>query len=421
MAMQNSEVLTKNLMEQICHKDNLNRAYKRVKSNKGSAGVDGMTADHLLSYLKAEGETLKLSLLEGNYQPKPVRCVMIPKPGGGDRQLGIPTVIDRFIQQAIYQVLEKIYEPQFSNSSFGFRPNRSAHMALHQAKSYVESGRIWVVDMDLEKFFDRVNHDILMSKLSKVIEDKRLLKLIRRYLQSGIMHEGVIISRYEGTPQGGPLSPLLSNIMLDELDKELEKRGHKFCRYADDQNIYVSSKRAGERIYASVKRFLEVKLKLKVNGAKSAVAKVSERKFLGYKLLTDGRLSIAKQSLKRAKDKVCALTKRNRGRSFEQVIKELNRFLVGWYNYFKHTETRSVFQKLDSWIRRKLRCYKLKQKKKFIGIVRFLKSRGISDKDARKLGSSGKGWWRLSHTKTIHRALDLAWFKSQQLYSLSGH
>jgi len=421
LAIDALEVLTENLMEQVCQSANLNRAYKRVKSNKGSAGIDGMRVNELGDHIREHKEQLITSLLEGSYNPQPVRHVMIPKPGGGERQLGIPTVMDRLVQQAIYQILEPLYESKFSDSSYGFRPKRSAHMALKQAKSYVESGRPWVVDMDLEKFFDRVNHDILMSRLARVIKDKRLLKILRRFLQSGIMQDGVVVDRYEGTPQGGPLSPLLSNILLDEVDKELERRGHKFCRYADDQNIYVSSQRAGERVYASIKQFLEVKLKLKVNEAKSAVAKVSERKFLGYRILTDGRLSLAPESLKRARDKVRALTKRNRGRSFEQVVNELNVFLKGWYNYFKQVETYSGFAKLDSWIRRKLRCYKLKQKKNFKSLLRFLKSEGIPDREARQIGSSGKGVWRLSGTHTLHRALDIAWFQSQGLFSLSGY
>lgn len=421
LAIPELEVLTENLMEQVCQSANLNRAYKRVKSNKGSAGIDRMRVNELGSYVREHKEQLISCLLDGSYTPQPVLQVMIPKPGGGERQLGIPTVVDRLVQQAIYQVLEPIYEPMFSDSSYGFRPKRSAHMALKQAKSYVESGRTWVVDMDLEKFFDRVNHDILMSRLARRIKDKRLLKIIRRFLQSGIMEDGVVLDRHEGTPQGGPLSPLLSNVLLDEVDKELERRGHKFCRYADDQNIYVSSQRAGERVYASIKRFLEVKLKLKVNEAKSTVAQVSERKFLGYRLLTDGRLSLAPESVKRARDKVRVLTKRSRGRSFEQVVSELNVFLKGWYNYFKLIETYSVFTQLDGWIRRKLRCYKLTQKKNFKSLFRFLKSRGIPEREARQLGSSGKGVWRLSCTQSLHRALDNAWFKSQGLFSLSGN
>jgi RNA-directed DNA polymerase len=370
VATHEPNVMTVELMEQVCLRANLVKAYKRVRANNGSAGVDGMTVDDFKVYLSSHSEQLFQSLRDGSYRPQAVRKVMIPKPGGGERQLGIPTVIDRFVQQAIHQVLSPIYEPMFSSSSFGFRPGRSAHMALLQAKSYVESGREWVVDMDLEKFFDRVNHDVLMSRIARVIKDKQLLKIIRRFLTSGIMQEGVIVSRHEGTPQGGPLSPLLSNILLDELDKELEQRGHKFCRYADDVNVYVHSKRAGERVYLSMKQFLETKLKLRVNEAKSAVAKVKERKFLGYRILGNGALIVAPESLQRAKDKIRQLTKRNRGRSFEQVIRELNRYLKGWLNYFKLAEFIVLWQRLDSWIRRKLRCYKLKQRKKCSPIVR---------------------------------------------------
>ncbi|MEO1857468.1 MAG: group II intron reverse transcriptase/maturase [Rubritalea sp.] len=413
--------MTVELMAQVCLRANLVKAYKRVRANKGSAGVDGMTVDDLKLYLSSHSEELFQSLRDGSYRPQAVRKVMIPKPGGGKRQLGIPTVIDRFVQQAIHQVLSPIYEPMFSGSSFGFRPGRSAHMALLQAKSYVESGREWVVDMDLEKFFDRVNHDVLMSRIARVIKDKQLLKIIRRFLTSGIMQDGVIVSRHEGTPQGGPLSPLLSNILLDELDKELERRGHKFCRYADDVNVYVHSKRAGERVYLSMKQFLETKLKLRINDAKSAVAKVQERKFLGYRILGDGSLSVAPESLKRAKDKIRQLTRRNRGRSFEQVIRELNRYLKGWLNYFKLAEFIKLWERLDSWIRRKLRCYKLKQRKKCSPIRKFLISLGVDERSARQISSSGKGWWRLSRTYTVHRALTVSWFKQQGLVSLSVH
>lgn len=410
--------LAVDLMEKICDRTNLNRAYKRVKANKGAPGVDGMTIEALGEYIREYKEQLIQSLIDGSYEPQAVRKVMIPKPGGGERQLGIPTVVDRLIQQAILQVLEPMFDKGFSESSFGFRPNRSAHQALKQAQKYIESGYTWVIDMDLEKFFDRVNHDILMSKLAKQIGDKRLLKIIRRYLTAGIMQEGVIMTRHEGVPQGGPLSPLLSNILLDELDKELERRGHKFCRYADDQNTYVRSKRAGERVYASIKLFLEKKLKLKVNEEKSAVAPVRERKFLGYRLLNDGKLTIAPKTLERLKDKIRQLTKRNRGRSLEQVIGELNSYLNGWINYFRLASAKSLLVDMDSWIRRKLRCYKLKQKKRGSSIIKLLMGLGVSEKEARQIGSSGKGWWRLSLTYAVHRALDNEWFKQQGLINL---
>jgi len=343
---------------------------------------------------------------------------MIPKPGGGERQLGIPTVRDRVVQQAILQVIEPMFDADFSESSFGFRPRRGAHDALKQAKSYVKAGYTWVVDIDLEKFFDRVNHDILMSKLAKRIGDKRLLRIIRRFLTAGTMQNGVVMNRQEGTPQGGPLSPLLSNILLDELDKELERRGHKFCRYADDQNIYVQSKRSCERVYQSIKQFIESKLKLKVNEEKSAVAPVRERTFLGYRLLNDGRLTVAPKSIERAKDRIRRISWRSRGRSLDQVINELNVFLKGWLNYYRLAEMRSLCAELDSWIRRKLRCYKLKQRKRGSSIVTLLMNLGVNETQARQLGSSGKGWWRLSRTEIVHRALGNDWFKHQGLMSL---
>lgn len=411
-------VLAVNLMELICESANLNRAYKRVKANGGTPGVDGMTVESIREYLREHKEQLIQSLLEGTYEPQPVRKVMIPKPGGGKRQLGIPTVVDRLVQQAILQVLEPMFDEGFSESSYGFRPNRSAHGALKKAKEYVEQGHTWVVDIDLEKFFDRVNHDILMSRLANRIGDKRLLKIIRRYLTAGIMQDGVVMTRHEGTPQGGPLSPLLSNILLDELDKELERRGHKFCRYADDQNIYVRSKRAGERVYSSIRRFLETRLKLRVNEEKSAVAHVRERKFLGYRILNDGTLTIAPKTVERAKDKIRLLTRRSRGRSLEQVIGELNSYLAGWLNYFRLAEAKGLMASMDSWVRRKLRCCKLKQKKRGSSIAKLLMSLGVSERESRQLGSSCKGWWRLSLTEAVHRALNNAWFKTKGLMSL---
>jgi RNA-directed DNA polymerase len=417
-ARKESCTLAVNLMEKICNVANLNQAYKRVKSNKGSAGVDGLTVQQLGAHIREHKEQLIKELMNGSYKPQPVKRVMIPKAGGGERQLGIPTVVDRLVQQAIHQILEPIFDANFSDSSYGFRPNRGAHGALKKAKAYVEDGHGWVVDIDLEKFFDRVNHDILMSKLAKRIEDKRLLRIIRRFLQAGVMEDGVITERYEGTPQGGPLSPLLSNILLDELDQELERRGHKFCRYADDQNIYVRSRQAGERVYASIKRFLEKRLRLKVNEEKSAVAEVRERKFLGYRILSDGRLTVSPQSIQRAKDKIREITKRNRGRSIEGVIPELNEFLRGWLGYYRLAETKGLWEKLDSWIRRRLRCFRLKQKKGSSTIGKWLRSLGIPERDAQHISSSGKGWWRLSGTHAVQIALNNGWFKTQGLISL---
>jgi RNA-directed DNA polymerase len=413
--------LTEDLMTEICSKSNLRRAYKQVKRNKGSAGVDGMTVDDMHDYFKTHIDELIAALLDGSYRPQKVLGIHIPKPGGGSRELGIPTVIDRVVQQAITQILEKAFEPTFSESSYGFRPKRSGHDALKRASAYVKEGKVWVVDLDLEKFFDRVNHDILMRKLSKRIGDKRLLRLIRRYLTTGIMMNGLSQTRQEGTPQGSPLSPLLSNIMLDGLDKALERRGHRFCRYADDCNIYVQSQRAGHRVMESVTQFLEQHLKLKVNTAKSAVALVNERKFLGYRLQKDGHLSIAPESLQRLKDKLRERTKRNRGRSFELIVREINQTLRGWVNYFILSESRSRLRSLDSWLRRKLRCYRLKQRKKYWSIVTWLRSLGVAERDARKIGASGKGWWCLSKTPALHRALNQEWFRNQGLLNMETY
>lgn len=418
LALDTAEDLSSNLMEKICNRANLNRAYKRVKANKGSAGVDKMSVEELLDYLKSHGEEIISQLLNGTYAPQPVRGVNIPKPGGGIRQLGIPTVVDRFIQQAIYQVLSPMFEAEFSNSSYGFRPNRGAHKALQASSSYVESGNVWVVDIDLEKYFDTVNHDRLMSRLAKKIPDKRLLKLIRKYLQAGIMQDGVCITRDTGTPQGGPLSPLLSNIVLDELDKELCRREHNFCRYADDCRIYVKSRRAGLRVYSSIKDFIEKRLKLKVNEAKSAVAIVSERSFLSYRIYTNGRLTLPRITIDRMKSKVREICKRNRGASLKSVMYQLNAYLPGWLQYFKLAEIKSLTKDLDSWIRRKIRCYRLKQRKGGKSIASFLVSLGVPLVGAKKIASSGKGWWRLAKSPAVHRAMDLAWFRDIGLYSL---
>lgn len=414
------ETLTERLMEKICEPSNLNRAYKCVKANKGAAGVDGMTVDELLSWIVSHRESLIESLLTGNYRPQPVRGVEIPKPGGkGVRQLGIPTAVDRLIQQAIHQVLEAILDPTFSDSSYGFRPGRSAHLALKQARKYVQEGYEIVVDIDLEKFFDRVNHDVLLSLLAKRIKAKRLLKIIRRFLSAGMMKEGVCIQRMEGMPQGGPLSPLMSNLLLDELDKELEHRGHKFCRYADDCNIYVRSSQAGERVMASVKKFLDKRLRLKVNETKSGYAPVSERQFLGYRLLNEGKLVIAEHSVNRLKEKVRRITKRNRGVNLETVIAELNKTLRGWINYFQLTEWPAQPRRLDEWIRHKLRCYRLKQRKRSWPIAKFLISLGVPEHSAWPLAKSRKGWWRLSMSIPTHHGMTNAWFNEHGLINLT--
>lgn len=414
-----ARALTQHLMEEACQPENLNRAYRRVKSNKGAPGVDGMTVHELGVWLKEHQETLTASLLNGSYQPQPVRGTEIPKPDGGMRQLGIPTVVDRLVQQAMLQVLEPLLDPTFSASSYGFRPQRGAHDALAAARKYVAEGRDIVVDLDLEKFFDRVNHDILMSRLARRIADKRLLRIVRRFLNAGMMTNGVCVEREEGTPQGGPLSPLLSNLLLDDLDKELEKRGHRFCRYADDCNIYVHSQAAGERVLASVTKFLEGKLKLRVNREKSAVAPVWERKFLGHRLLVDGRLSIAPVSLQRAKGRIRQITRRNRGMSLERMISELNSFLTGWVTYFRHAACRSHLHDLDTWTRRKLRCVRLKQRKRAKSIAEFLQSLGVPKNRSWTTAACGKGWWRMAASPAAQEAMPSAWFKELGLVCLT--
>jgi RNA-directed DNA polymerase len=410
-----ARALTVNLMEEVTNPDNLNLAYFRVKANKGAPGIDGLTVDELKTWIVPHKDAFIAALLDGTYQPQPVRGVQIPKPGGGVRQLGIPTVVDRLVQQAILQVLEKLLDPTFSESSFGFRPGRGSIDALAQAKRYVAEGRTIVVDLDLEKFFDRVNHDILMSRLARRIEDKRLLKIIRRFLEAGMMQAGVCLARHEGTPQGGPLSPLLANLLLDDLDRELERRGHTFCRYADDCNIYLRSQAAGERVLASVTTFLEERLKLRVNRTKSAVAPVQERKFLGYRLLADSTLIIAPQSLDRARDRIRNITRRNRGVSFEEMVRQINSFLTGWVLYFRYAKAKSALDHLGGWIRRKLRCVRLKQRKRAKSITDFLHGLGVPWNRCWTTAATGKGWWRMAHTPAAQQGMDNAWFQRQGL------
>jgi RNA-directed DNA polymerase len=414
-----ARALTERLMEEVCRPENLNRAYRRVKANKGASGVDGMTIGQLRCWIATHKEGLIASLLSGSYRPQAVRGVEIPKPGGGVRQLGIPTVVDRLVQQAILQVLEPLLDPNFSPSSFGFRPGRGAHDALKQAREYVADGRVIVVDVDLEKFFDRVNHDILMARLSRKIADARLLRIIRRFLQAGLMQDGVCVARHEGTPQGGPLSPLLANLLLDDLDKELERREHKFCRYADDCNIYVRSKAAGERVLASLTWFLEGTLRLRVNREKSAVAYMEERKFLGYRLLSGGRLGIAPKSLDRAKDRVRQITRRNRGVSVGQMVSELNSFLTGWVTYFRLAACKTHLTEMDGWLRRKLRCVRLKHCKRSKTLADFFRSRGVPEWNAWVTALSGKGWWRLAGSPVAHQAMNQGWFDSLGLVNLA--
>jgi RNA-directed DNA polymerase len=417
-ANERRRALPATLMEEVCRDENLNRALDRVCSNRGAPGVDRMPVEELGGWLRVHRETLVGSLLSGSFEPAPVRGVEIPKPGGGQRQLGIPTVIDRLVQQSIAQVLEPILDPTFSDSSFGFRPGRSAHQALAQARRYVSEGRDIVVDIDLEKFFDRVNHDILIARLARHLSDKRLLGIIGRFLRAGMMHEGVCLPRREGTPQGGPLSPLLANLLLDDLDQELERRGHCFCRYADDCNIYVRSQASGERVMDSVTRFLEKRLKLKVNREKSAVGPVWERKFLGHRLLSGSGLGVAPKSLERFKERVRQITRRNRGVSLERMIEDLNSFLRGWVAYFRYAQAQSHLQHLDAWVRRKLRCFRLKQCKRPKAIRDFLVGQGVEGSWAWRHALSGKGWWRLSNTPQTSKAMSNRWFDGLGLVSL---
>lgn len=408
------------LMEQILSRGNLITALKRVEKNKGSHGVDGMSSQDLRFHVYKEWEAMKIALLEGTYEPHPVRRVEIPKPDGGVRLLGIPTVTDRFIQQAIAQILSPIYDITFSEHSYGFRPNRSAHDAVREAKRFIQEGCRWVVDMDLEKFFDKVNHDRLMGTLAKRIEDKRLLKLIRKYLKSGILINGLFKTSEEGTPQGGPLSPLLSNIVLDELDKELENRGHKFVRYADDANIYVKTKKAGRRVMESVTSFIEGKLKLKVNQKKSAVDRPWKRKFLGFSF-TNGKepkVRIAKESVKRMENKIREITSRNKPYPMEYRIEKLNQYLMGWCGYFALADTPSIFTKFDSWIRRRLRMCMWKNWKKSDTKVRKLIGLGVPQGKAFEWGNSRKSYWRISKSPVLHRTLGNSYWSFQGLKSL---
>jgi RNA-directed DNA polymerase len=383
-------------LEQVLLRENMYRAYERVVRNAGAAGIDGMSVEALKPCLQRRWEAIRKELLDGTYRPSPVLKVEIPKPDGGVRTLGIPTVVDRLIQQALYQALQGWYDPTFSDASFGFRLGRGAHDALERAREHVAAGHRWVVDMDLEKFFDRVNHDVLMSRLARRIEDKRILKLIRRFLQAGMMEGGLVSARTEGTPQGGPLSPLLSNILLDELDKELERRGHRFVRYADDCNIYVRSKRSGERVLGSIERFLKDRLRLQVNRDKSGVDRPWNRKFLGYTFTThfQSKLKVAQQSVLRLKARLRELFRQGRGRSLGRVIKQLRPKLIGWVSYFRKSEVRIVFEELDQWIRRKLRVILWRQWKRPKTRARELMRRGLPPERAWTSAMCGRGpWW----------------------------
>jgi RNA-directed DNA polymerase len=395
------------LMEEVLRKENLERALKRVRANKGAPGVDGMTVDGLPAHLRKHWTNIRQQLLSVTYVPEPVRVVTIPKPNGGTRMLGIPTVLDRFIQQAILQVLGPIFDAGFSESSYGFRPGRSAHQAIEQARKYMADGRRWVVDLDLERFFDRVNHDILMSRVARKVKDKRLLKLIRRYLEAGLMTDGVVSPREEGTPQGGPLSPLLSNVLLDDLDKELERRGHCFCRYADDCNVYVCSQEAGKRVMESATSFLERKLKLKVNRDKSAVARPWKRKFLGYTVTTNKRprLKPSPESVKRAKGRIRQITRRGKGRNIRRVIEDINVFTRGWLGYFRISEVKQTFDAMDEWIRHRLRKILWQQWKTPRTRAKKLQSFGTWPENAKRATSNGRGPWWNAGAPHMHAAV----------------
>jgi RNA-directed DNA polymerase len=409
------------LIDRIVDTENLNLAFKKVKRNKGAAGVDekDIVATHL--HLQEHGHEIIQLIREGKYKPQPVRRVEIPKPNGGKRKLGIPTVTDRVIQQAMVQKLSPIFERQFSEFSYGFRPNKSAHQAIEQARQYIEEGYEFVVDLDLEKFFDRVQHDKLMSLITKTITDKPTLKLIRRFLQAGIMENGVVTVNREGTPQGGPLSPLLSNIILNELDKELEQRGHKFVRYADDSNIYVKSAKAGERVKKGITEFIEKKLKLKVNEEKSAVGKPRARIFLGmsfYKIFKKTRIYVPKKSKQRFEDKLKKLTNRNWGVSMEYRIHKVNELIQGWGNYFKVGDIKKYSSTIDSHIRRRLRACRWKEWKKVKTKYRNLMKLGISREEAWKNANTRKGYWHFSNSPVIDRALNNKYWETLGLKSL---
>jgi RNA-directed DNA polymerase len=407
-------------MEEVCERENRRAALKRVRSNRGSPGIDGMTVDELPEYLEQHWPAIREQLMSGTYEPKPVKRKEIAKSDGGVRKLGIPTVLDRFVQQAVQQVLQKQWDPTFSEHSYGFRPGRSTKQAVAQAQQYIAEGYGWCVDFDLEKFFDRVNHDKLMGQIAKRVGDKRLLKLIRAFLNAGVMENGLESPSVEGTPQGGPLSPLLSNLVLDELDRELERRGHRFVRYADDSNIYVRSERAGQRVMESVKRFITEKLKLKVNESKSAVAKPQERKFLGFSFTSGKELKrkIAPKAIDRFKERVREITHKSRGQSMKTVMEELAQYIRGWRAYFGFCETPSVLQQLESWVRRRIRCAFWRQwktgRKRYAELVK----RGVRAELAAKTAGSRRGPWRVSQSPALGIALSNAYLASLGLPSL---
>lgn len=408
------------LMEAVCEPRNLKQALRRVKTNGGSPGIDGMKTEELAKWLMENWMRLREELLTGRYKPQPVKRVEIDKPDGGKRKLGIPTVIDRFVQQAVLQVLQKIWDPTFSESSYGFRKGRSTHQAIAAAQRYLHEGYRWVIDIDLEKFFDRVNHDRLMARMATKVSDKRMLALTRAFLRGGVLEAGLVSPTEEGTPQGGPLSPLLSNIVLDELDKELEARGHKFARYADDCNIYVRSERAGQRVMGSLRHLITSRLRLRINENKSAVARPHERKFLGFSFTNEvkPRRRIAPKAMHRFKERIREITSRVRGRKLSDIVQELNLYLKGWQGYFGYCETRSVLKELDGWIRRRLRAYIWKQWRTFKKRRTALRQRGVNHAEATQLAASQKGPWRISHVQTLDAALPTRFFDSLGLTRL---
>lgn len=408
------------LMEAAVERGNMLCAYERVVKNQGAPGVDGLTVAEFKPWLQAHWPSIRQALLAGEYLPAAVRKVDIPKPQGGVRTLGIPTVLDRLIQQALHQVLQPLFDPEFSESSYGFRAGRNAHQAVKAARGYVAEGKRWVVDLDLEKFFDRVNHDVLMARVARQVKDERVLKLIRRYLEAGLMEGGVASVRREGTPQGGPLSPLLSNILLTDLDRELEKRGHRFCRYADDCNIYVGCKRSGERVMTAIAAFLERRLKLKVNAAKSAVARPWQRKFLGYSMTwhRKPKLKIAQPSVERLAEKIRQTLRSARGRSLKQVIEQLNPVLRGWVAYFRLTEVKGVLAELDGWIRHKLRALLWRQWKRVYTRAKNLMGRGLSEQRAWQSACNGHGPWWNGGASHRNAAYPQSWFDHMELVSL---
>jgi RNA-directed DNA polymerase len=423
MAINETESLavTEQLMKEVLDKGNLEEALKQVMQNKGAAGINGMTVEELPAYLKENWKRIRKELMEGKYAPLAVKRVEIPKATGGVRQLGIPSVVDRFIQTALQQVFQKHWDGTFSQYSYGFRPGKSQHQAVKQAQEYVSSGLRYVVDFDLEKFFDRVNHDVMMSRIARRVKDKQVLKLIRAFLNAGMMEEGLVKPTEEGVPQGGPLSPIFSNLLLDELDQELEKRGLQFVRWADDCNIYVASKRAGERVMVSITKFLSKRLRLKVNEEKSAVGRPWERKFLGFTFTREKktRRRIAPETLKRVKERIRKLTFRKRGNTLEQIIKELNSYLRGWINYFGYCQTPTVLQDLEEWLRRKLRCLIWKRWKRGITRYKRLREMGLSNEQAAMgAGSGTHGPWHMSRTPPINKALSVEYFRQLGLPTL---